>query len=433
MTQTDSPPVNITPEGFFYLFALPDSNHAQSADTVFYKVDGWDRVQGILGALRKLHPDERVVYACAPASVFQPSDQALLRRCVAAVEKQGALNSAGCVLPPGDPLFLRVQGFISARVMEDIIRRIPQSPDMYRHTFAEAVAGDPLNLLLNELHLYAERYYHMLKAVAGGAGSELDFELDTAYDAVVAMLTNILENCDDLHNAGITFTPLVSHIGPATLRKLDWDAVVMDAERFFTQVHRDVCARGMYEPLPDSDDAQSLVWLRVANAKALEQAVAYGRSIAGAKKTPDVSTATPQADLLATIKAGFEGVRDDRIKDALHGRTQQAEIEKMAESAIAFLAGLSVKLSAKDRELFFLLTGHVKQGSGHRVKTLDEIGRALKITRQAVQGRRQTLYKKYPAVAVYVKGIRERPGKHINFSELSPSERREMGVDESYN
>ena len=93
-----------------------------------------------------------------------------------------------------------------------------------------------------------------------------------------------------------------------------------------------------------------------------------------------------------------------------------------------------MKLSARDRELFFLLTGHVKQGVRHRVKTLEEIGRALGgITKQAVQKRMKTFYKRYPAVACYVKDIRKRPCKPLNFSELSPSQRRRLGVDESYN
>jgi hypothetical protein len=313
------------------------------------------------------------------------------------------------------------------------VQQIPLNAETEK-PFPAELLGDPLNLLLNELYLYAEHYDRLLQAVAGGHGKKLDMEVDQTYAAVVAGLKFML-GCDDVRDAGLTFAPMVPHIGPASLRKLDWDAVLLDSENFFTRVGRFVRARGMYEPVPPSFEAYVMAGLRAKAAKNLEQAVAYGRPISSApEKVPDVSTSVPQADLLATIKAGFEGVRDDRIKDALHGRTQQAEIEKMAEGASAFLAGLSVKLSAKDRELFFLLTGHVKQGVRHRVKTLEELGRALGgITKQAVHSRMQTFYKKYPAVAGYVKSIRKPPGRFLNFSELSPSKRRQLGVDESYN
>jgi hypothetical protein len=432
MTQTDSPPANITPGGFFYLFALPP-DQPEGVETVFYRLQGWPRAEFVRDTLQQIEANGEVTYSCVPSATFWPTTQEIMRRIVKELEKRYAPDCDECGLPPGDPLFLRAQGFINAQVMARAVQQIPVNAAT-ENPFPAELLGDPLNLLLNELYLYAEHYDRLLQAVAGGHGKKLDMEVDQTYAAVVAGLKFML-GCDDVRDAGLTFAPMVPHIGPASLRKLDWDAVLLDSENFFTRVGRFVRVRGMYEPVTPSFEAYVMAGLRAKAAKNLEQAAAYGRPISNApEKASDASTSVPQADLLATIKAGFEGVRDDRIKDALHGRTQQAEIEKMAEGASAFLAGLSVKLSARDRELFFLLTGHVKQGLRHRVKTLEELGRALGgITKQAVHSRMQTFYKKYPAVAGYVKSIRKPPGRLLNFSELSPSKRRQLGVDESYN
>jgi hypothetical protein len=438
MTQTGSTtPTNITPGGFFYLFALPpDHGHPEGVETVFYRLQGWTRAEFVRDTLQLIEKNAQVTYSCVPSSTFWPTTQELMRRIVKELEKRHAPDCDGCGLLPADPLFLRAQGFINARGMAKSVQQIPISAAA-DNPFPAEVLGDPLNLLLNELYLYAEQYDQILQAVAGGHGKKLDMEVNQTYAAVVAGLKFML-GCDDVQDAGLTLAPMVPHIGPASLRKLDWDAVLLESEGFFTSVGRFVRARGMYEPVPPSYEAYVMAGLRAKAAKNLEQAAAYGLPISTApEKAQDVSTSAAQADLMATIKAGLEGIRDERIKAALREQEKQKTIEEMAEGADTFLAGLSGRLTDRERDLFFLLITRIPDGVNRRVMNFAEIGgrvasRRGKLTKQAIQKRVQSLYEKHPGVAGYVAAIRK-PAKPRNFSELPPSERRKMGVDESYN
>ena len=106
-------------------------------------------------------------------------------------------------------------------------------------------------------------------------------------------------------------------------------------------------------------------------------------------------------------------------------------MKELADGADRFLAGLKAKLTKTQGELFFELIASVGEEHQRRVQSYSEIGRKLGVTKQAVQKRYKTLCETHPSIRDYIKTIREQ-AKAANFSELSPKERRKMGVDESY-
>lgn len=135
--------------------------------------------------------------------------------------------------------------------------------------------------------------------------------------------------------------------------------------------------------------------------------------------------------LVEKIDAGFERVRADRIAEAVAQQQQQETIEDMAEGADRFLAGLQARLTKTERELFLELVARKDTPAGPQVLGYTEIGKRLGITKQAVHKRLKALETAHPQAADYLRAIRD-PAKPRNFSELSPTARRQEGVDEAY-
>ncbi len=107
-------------------------------------------------------------------------------------------------------------------------------------------------------------------------------------------------------------------------------------------------------------------------------------------------------------------------------------VEDMADGADRFLAGIKAKLTKPESDLFFEMIATVHDGSNRKIQTYSDIGSKLGVSKQAVQKRYKKLCTSHPAIAEYIGAIRT-PQKADNFSELSPTERRKRGVDESYN
>lgn len=131
------------------------------------------------------------------------------------------------------------------------------------------------------------------------------------------------------------------------------------------------------------------------------------------------------------IQEGFRSVSKERIAEAVQGRERERTIEEMADGPDRFLAGLQMKLTDKERELFFALIARTEAGGTTRFLNYAEIGARLGITKQAVRKRAGALYQNHPSVADYLRAVRT-PERPRNFSELSPSQRRRVGVEESY-
>lgn len=106
-------------------------------------------------------------------------------------------------------------------------------------------------------------------------------------------------------------------------------------------------------------------------------------------------------------------------------------LSEMADGADRFLAGLKAKLTKTESELFFELIATDSGKHGRRIKSYSEIGARLGVSKQAVQKRYQKLCNSQPAVAEFIRAIRD-PQKAANFSEISPRERRKSGIDESF-
>jgi hypothetical protein len=141
---------------------------------------------------------------------------------------------------------------------------------------------------------------------------------------------------------------------------------------------------------------------------------------------PDWYAISEQRLLEAISAAGDKVMHLDAERGVL-----RKELADLAEGADRFLAGLKAQLSKLESDLFFELIATTQEGCNRRVRTYAEIGERLGISKQAVQKRFRVMADKHPSMAEYVRAIRD-PAKPSNFSELSPSERRRQGVEESY-
>jgi len=131
-----------------------------------------------------------------------------------------------------------------------------------------------------------------------------------------------------------------------------------------------------------------------------------------------------------TVEVGALAATDAELRT--EADRLRVELGDLAAGADRFLAGLQSKLSERDTILSFELIASVDDPNGRRVKTYEEIGKRLGVTRQAIEKRYKKLRRDMPELGDYVEAIR-RPKKSKNFSEMSPSDRRKQGIDESYN
>ena len=90
-------------------------------------------------------------------------------------------------------------------------------------------------------------------------------------------------------------------------------------------------------------------------------------------------------------------------------------------------------MTRKELDLFFALIERIQNGAIQRVKTYAEIGRDMGgVTKQAIEKRVRKLGKQHQGIAEFVVAVR-RPAKPQNFSEMSPTDRQERGIDRGYN
>jgi hypothetical protein len=135
---------------------------------------------------------------------------------------------------------------------------------------------------------------------------------------------------------------------------------------------------------------------------------------------------------LAGIGEKIDAVAQQKRELAQESARRQGMIEEMATGADGFLAGLQEKLNEGERALFFMLLVRVTAGAVKRFLTYAEIGERLgKVTKQAIERRVRALFDQHRGVEDYVRAVRN-PDKAVAFSELSPSERRRLGIEESY-
>jgi hypothetical protein len=135
---------------------------------------------------------------------------------------------------------------------------------------------------------------------------------------------------------------------------------------------------------------------------------------------------------LAGIGEKIDAVAQQKRELAQESARRQGMIEEMATGADGFLAGLQEKLNEGERALFFMLLVRVTAGAVKRFLTYAEIGERLgKVTKQAIERRVRALFDQHRGVEDYVRAVRN-PDRVVAFSELSPSERRRLGIEESY-
>ncbi|GEP42168.1 hypothetical protein BGE01nite_14590 [Brevifollis gellanilyticus] len=136
------------------------------------------------------------------------------------------------------------------------------------------------------------------------------------------------------------------------------------------------------------------------------------------------------AELSIQMNEGFKSV-------LAHTTTQQQLLDEVSSGALAFLKSLSQKLTSKQHQLFVLLVETVSGGGAERHLSYDEIAMKLckkgkkPISKQAVWKQVEALKAQNPRLKLFIENARQRETSS-NFSELSPTQRRKSGIDESY-
>jgi hypothetical protein len=116
--------------------------------------------------------------------------------------------------------------------------------------------------------------------------------------------------------------------------------------------------------------------------------------------------------------------------------SQQRQINELSAGPAEFLQKIGVKLSQGDFQLFALLVTKNEENGG-RCLTYDQIAQKLAgkkkrpVSRQAIEKRASSLKAKNPGLRSVIDAERK-SAKGETFSEISPTERRRAGVDESY-
>lgn len=118
-------------------------------------------------------------------------------------------------------------------------------------------------------------------------------------------------------------------------------------------------------------------------------------------------------------------------------KAQQDLVADMSSGALEFLKTLSVKLPAQQHQLFLLLVEPVSDGNSERHLTYEEIAIKLcgkgkrPVTKQAISKKVNALKAKYPSLKIVIDRARKFE-RVANFSEVSPTLRRQAGIDVNY-
>lgn len=121
---------------------------------------------------------------------------------------------------------------------------------------------------------------------------------------------------------------------------------------------------------------------------------------------------------------------DSRSERNISARLRR-EVDNLAAGADKFLAGLAVQLTKSECALFLDLIASVQDGAVRRVLTYSEIGKQRGVSKQAIHKAYKTLAAAHTSVGDYIESVRH-PETPRNFSELSPTDRQEHGIDSTY-
>lgn len=153
------------------------------------------------------------------------------------------------------------------------------------------------------------------------------------------------------------------------------------------------------------------------------------------KTDPNAAGALRVGETLKQMKGLIVGTSAEAERLRIDNQHKGEVIKEMAEGTDHFVSGISARLgTSKERDIFFLLIAKHDDGqNGQRILSYQDIGDRLGgISKQAVNARVRRFERKHPEAWEYVRTAREHM-QVTNFSELSPSQRRKHGVDESYN
>ncbi len=134
---------------------------------------------------------------------------------------------------------------------------------------------------------------------------------------------------------------------------------------------------------------------------------------------------------IASVASAYERIKNEKNAACSEAEMLRKNASSMAEGVDTFIAGLKAEMNNDEWSLFLELIAKKQDGIMQRYQSYSEIGLKFGITKQAIEKRFKKLRTKHPSVAEYIKTVRN-PDKPKNFSEMSPSDRRANGIEESY-
>lgn len=286
----------------FYLFACHPCKPEETAECVFYRVEGEALAQGLREMMQKEYDDAMVktAFHFFPAQFLSPQNQVLLDEALHWLDVYRDPDPGVYDPEPSKRMVELAAYAVRAREWEPLLRaklpgadpekkenvedgEIPQPPSVEQ--WPEMPPEDFRNAGLGLLMLLAQAYYRMLEAATGKESpcSALDLELNASYFWTVKCLRNLLGNHPDLKDFPIKFEPLFLNLYPTSLLDVEWpEMVAPHADEFLSTVQSYVAEKGLYEPEDGSPAWIFIELFRPSVNEAIEASSAYTERMAAA-------------------------------------------------------------------------------------------------------------------------------------------------------
>jgi hypothetical protein len=135
-------------------------------------------------------------------------------------------------------------------------------------------------------------------------------------------------------------------------------------------------------------------------------------------------------DLSNQMSKGFESIRKESIQEAIATSEMRKELEVISGRADEFVTKLIAGFGS-DKSMADLFMRMLATRPDGKPLSYANVGDQMGITRQAVEAQFRKMGKNYPYAHRHLKSLRDRK-KTTQFSALSPTQRREEGIDSSY-
>lgn len=277
----------------YYLFVSVEKSPEETADNVFYRVTDHELASSLLNLFtREYSENHEIKFWATPSTKFDLEQKVLMKETLDWLAQYQEPDPGVYDPIPSSSILDRAQYAIRAGKWEELLRAeitteaasiddIPFPTTNQSEALPHISEEDKRNSGLNLLMMLAQAYYRMLELTISLAPfvTRLDLQLNESYFWLVRNIEKLLANHGALKDFPVPFEPYFEDLYPSTIADMEWDHVRPDVERFLSQVHRYVSAKGAYEPQKGSDAWVFVELFRPSVSAAIERAEEYNRQI----------------------------------------------------------------------------------------------------------------------------------------------------------